>query len=178
MLNLFFIFLKIGAFSFGASATEVIIEAFTEKNKQLTLEDIRSGIAIAGLSPGPFHVNLVLHLGFRLRGLTGMVVALTGFLLPSLILAVFIGIFLLNNEVYTFLKENSGIVYGVIAAISGILANAILKLSANREDGWSSPLIILVAIVLLIVYDVPFLAIIVGSGLTYLAIRMVTELKS
>jgi len=69
-------FLKLGITSFGASTSEVIIENISEKKGWLSLDNIRSGIAVAGLSPGPFHINLVMNLGYQLCGFRGLLLSL------------------------------------------------------------------------------------------------------
>ena len=169
-------FLKIGIFSFGAATTEVIIENIVERKKLLTLDKVRDGIAIAGLSPGPFHINLVLHLGYRLRGVKGMMVALFSFIIPSIIVGIILSLLLLNEEIFSMLNDNPGIVRGVIATIAGILANAIIKLSVGQLKYWAENIIVLICLVSIVVLNLPFIAIILSGALLYLFYR--TKLKN
>jgi len=170
-----FTFLKVGLLSFGAATTEVIIENIVERKKHLDIDAVREGIAIAGLSPGPFHINLVLNLGYRLGGFKGMVIALLGFIFPSLVIGIIISLFFLNQTIFDFLNKNPGIVRGVIATVAGILANAIIKLSVGQLKYWAENIIVLVCLVAIVVLNLPFIIIIMSGAIMYLVYR--TKLK-
>ncbi len=85
--ELFWVFFKIGAISFGGfmALVSATADAFVDKKKLLTHEEMLDGMSLANLLPGPRGINCVVYVGYRLRGGLGAWVSAIGALLPSLI---------------------------------------------------------------------------------------------
>lgn len=169
--DIFIAFLKIGVQAFGAATGEVIIENLVERERRLEITDIRDGIAIAGLAPGPFHLNLVMNLGFNLGGLSGMLAALTGYILPSFLLACLAAILLSGGIIDHLLTERPGILRGLLAGIAGLLFNAILKLSRGIVVSNAALATVVLLPFLITRYQPPFALVIVGSGLIFVVVH-------
>ena len=86
-LALFFIFFKLGFFSFGGGYTMIplVEQQLRASGIEILPETISAITAIAGISPGPVGVNLAIGFGYELGGLLGVVAAFIGVALPSLI---------------------------------------------------------------------------------------------
>lgn len=93
--SLFFIFLKIGAFTFGGGyAMVALLEAeFVEKRGWLTQEEFLDMTAIAESTPGPMAVNSATYLGYRLGGVAGAAVSTIAVALPSFFIIYVISLF-------------------------------------------------------------------------------------
>ncbi len=85
MIQLFFSFLQIGAFSFGGgyAAMPLIQAQVVEKHAWLTLSDFADLVTIAEMTPGPIAVNAATFVGNQVAGIPGAVIATLGVILPS-----------------------------------------------------------------------------------------------
>jgi chromate transporter len=72
-LNLFSIFFKIGAFTFGGGYAMVpIMEREIVENKKLIDSEVFIDmLALAQASPGPIAVNTSIFIGYKLNGILG-----------------------------------------------------------------------------------------------------------
>lgn len=89
---LFFMFLKLGFFSFGGgySMIPLIEQALSDNAIDIAPDVVANITAIAGMSPGPVGVNLAIGFGYELAGIPGVISAALGVSLPSLITVVII----------------------------------------------------------------------------------------
>ncbi len=92
IIKLFFIFFKLGFFSFGGGYTMIplIEQQFESYGIKIAPEVLSGVIAISGTAPGPVGINLAMGFGYSLAGIVGMVATALGVTLPSLILIVLI----------------------------------------------------------------------------------------
>lgn len=86
--SLFWTFLKVGSTAFGGfmALISVVQSLVVERRRLLRQEDMLDGISLASMLPGPVAVNVVAYVGYRLRGVTGALVAATAVILPSFLL--------------------------------------------------------------------------------------------
>ena len=87
-LQLFCVFFKIGAFTFGGGYAMIpIIQRETVENKGwISDDDIHDIIAIAESTPGPIAINSATFVGYRVAGVFGAAFATFGVVLPSYLL--------------------------------------------------------------------------------------------
>ncbi len=87
LLQLFFAFLQVGAFSFGGgyAAMPLIQAQVIEKYGWLTNSDFADLVTIAEMTPGPIAVNSATFVGNQIAGIPGALVATLGVILPSCI---------------------------------------------------------------------------------------------
>ncbi|RKY05007.1 chromate transporter [Candidatus Poribacteria bacterium] len=83
-LKLFLIFLKLGAFIFGAGhALASAIQEEVVARGWLTAEDYQDGWAIASALPGPISIKMVTYTGYKVAGVWGAISSVLGYILPS-----------------------------------------------------------------------------------------------
>ena len=87
LLQLFFTFLKIGAFTIGGAYAMIplIRKEVCQKRGWISDEEFLDGLAAAQSCPGPISVNLSIYTGYHIRKGKGMVVAVLGTILPSFV---------------------------------------------------------------------------------------------
>lgn len=87
-LQLFFSFLKVGAFSFGGgyAALPLIQGEVIHKYQWLSTRQFMDLITISQMTPGPIAVNAATFVGMQLAGLPGAIAATAGCILPACIL--------------------------------------------------------------------------------------------
>ncbi len=101
LFDLFVLFMKIGAFSFGGGYAMIPLmqEEVILNRGWLTNQEFLDIVAVAQVTPGPIAVNAATYLGYRLEGILGAAVATTGVVLPSFVLVVLLArIFLLYQD--------------------------------------------------------------------------------
>lgn len=124
-INLFFTFLKIGAFTFGGGyAMLPLIRASIIENNWMDDDQILNFIAVSESTPGPFAINVSTYVGMESGGIFGSVLATLGVVLPSFI------IILIVAKLYDKFKTNKyvqGAMSGLKPAVIGFIATAVLS---------------------------------------------------
>ena len=94
-LELFWIFFKIGLFTFGGGYAMIpqIKEVVIEKKKWLTDDEMLDIIAIAESTPGPIAINSATYIGYKQNKILGSIFATLGVVLPSFLIIFFISLF-------------------------------------------------------------------------------------
>ena len=124
LIDLFFTFFKIGAFTFGGGyAMLPIIQREIVENKGLiSEEEFMDAIALAQASPGPVAVNTSVYVGYRIMGFKGAISSTLGAVLPSFIIILLIAAYFIkfrNNQIVerVFLGIRPAIVALILAAV-------------------------------------------------------------
>ena len=163
-LALFFTFLKVGLFSFGSATSEVVMEQVVERKKWLTPDEFRNSLSLAALVPGPFNVNMVAMTGNAIRGYPGVLVSVAGFVLPGLALAALLAVSLESEPVGRFLRENPGVIAGMLVAVAGLLFNVIINLGRRTLANPLHWIWVIGLAGLLYFVRLPFAAVILAAG--------------
>ena len=125
LLQLFWTFFKIGAFTFGGGyAMLPLIQAEVAAHGWMDAEELINFVAVSESTPGPFAVNISTFVGLRLVGIPGAICATLGVALPSFV------IILIVAKCFRRFK-NSRIVQGCMSglrpAVVGLIATALLS---------------------------------------------------
>ena len=117
-LQLFGIFFKIGAFTFGGGYAMVpLIEYETSERRNLISKDeITDIVAISESTPGPIAINSATFVGYRAGGVLGSAAATLGVVLPSFCLILLIAYFLRH------VMDNKYVQYAFFGIRAGVLA--------------------------------------------------------
>lgn len=121
LLLLFYVFFKVGLFTFGGGYAMIpLIEMETLSRGWITYDEIINFIGISEMTPGPFAVNMATFVGTTQAGFLGALVATIGVTLPSfiiiLLIAKFFHSFLEKKFVRTGLRGIQPVVVALIAA--------------------------------------------------------------
>ena len=95
-LNLFFVFFKVGLFSFGGgyAILPLMQHEVVDVNKWISFKEFMDIVAVSQITPGPISINLATHVGYRIGGTLGSTIATTSVVLPSIIIMIIIVVFL------------------------------------------------------------------------------------
>lgn len=96
--ELFYMFAKIGLFTFGGgyAMISIIEDTCVERKNWITHEEMMNMTVIAESTPGPIAINCATYVGYKLAGLLGAFVATFGMVLPSFVVIFAISKFLDN----------------------------------------------------------------------------------
>lgn len=172
-LQLFFTFLKIGAFTFGGgwAMISIIEKEIVDKKGWLERSEFLDLLAIAQAVPGILAVNISVVVGDRLKGMKGSVAAAAGTILPSFLIILAIAIFLTpelikNNEIV------SSIFKGIRPAVVALIIAPVLSSAKAAGITWKT-VVIPAGVALLIfsglpVVSNPIIYIIIGGVAGYI----------
>ena len=125
LLELFFVFFCIGAFTFGGGyAMLPLMQEQVLSRNWATEEELIHFIAVSESTPGPFAVNMATYVGAAQSGVLGSVCATLGVVLPSFI------VILIVAKCYDKFRNSrivKGCMSGLKPAVVGLIGNAFLS---------------------------------------------------
>lgn len=122
LIDIFVVFLKIGAFSFGGgyAMLPLIMQEVVNNNQWINKEDFINMVSISQITPGPIAINTATFVGYVVHGYKGSFIATFAVVLPSIILVAisfkFIQKFKENKYLKIFLNSITVVVVGLIGA--------------------------------------------------------------
>ena len=126
LLELFWTFFKIGAFTFGGGYAMLPLIQIEVVNKGwLANEAVINFVAVSESTPGPFAINMATYVGGEMGGILGAACATLGVVLPSVI------IILIVAKCYDRFKKSKlvkGAMSGLKPAVIGMIGTAVLSI--------------------------------------------------
>jgi chromate transporter len=133
--TLFWTFFKIACTSFGGfmAMISAVEREVVARRGLMRHEDMLDGISLASILPGPVAVNLVVYVGYRLRGGAGALVSALGAVLPS-----FAFIVLLSVAYFQWgqVPAVNKLFMGFIPAVTALIVSAAWNMSRKAVTGW------------------------------------------
>ncbi|MEG0918993.1 MAG: chromate transporter [Anaerovoracaceae bacterium] len=124
---LFWIFFKVGAFSFGGGLVMLpIIFQNIEDFGIMTVDEFSNLLALSQVTPGAIAVNAATYVGLEYAGLLGGIIATLGVVVPSY-LVIIIAMHFLDR--YKNSKVTLGMVAGIRPATVGLIGAAAVIIS-------------------------------------------------
>jgi len=165
IFKIFFIFFKIGSFTFGGgyAMLPIIKRELVDNLGWIREKDIYDYYAIGQSTPGIIAVNTATMTGYSLRGVKGAFAATIGFIMPSLIIITLIASFFKRfQQINLFQNAFAAIQIAVVALIIDI----VIKMWQKSDKSKISLLIFLLAFLLLAIFDLSPVFVILGSALS------------
>ena len=176
LLQLFIVFFKIGAFTFGGgwAMISIIEKEIVDKKRWVTKEEFLDLLAVAQSIPGILAVNMAVAVGDKIRGRRGAIISALGTIIPSFAMILFIAIFLTPDMI----KNNetlNNIFRGIRPAVVALIIAPVFKTAKVAKIGWKTVAIPIV-IALLIWSKLPYVSnpiifIVLGGLVGYLWLR-------
>ena len=146
--EIFLVFFKIGAFTFGGGYAMIPLIRNEVVNKKGWLEDeeFMDMLAIAQSMPGPISLNTALFVGSKRFGFKGSLFSAAGIILPSFI------VILLIAMVFTQFKENpvvERVFKGIRPAVVALIVAPLLSLGKSAGVRWKNlwiPVVVALAV--------------------------------
>ena len=172
--QLFWTFLKIGAFTFGGGYAMIplIEREAADRRGWVTGEDILEVVAIAESTPGPIAINAATFVGYRVCGLVGAVCATLGVVLPSF------AIILAIARVLSAFEGLAAVQYAFRGIRAGVLALIVRALWSMYRKCPRQPLAYLIAagaFLCAAVFGVDVLLVIIGCALFGLVTTLIAR---
>ncbi len=151
LTRIFFVMLRIGAFTFGGGYAMIpqMSRDFVDKQGWVTKEEIVDLVAVAQSLPGILAVNASIMVGYRVAGRWGAVVACIGSILPSFVLLA------LLTPLYHVVIDNRfvlGAMKALRAAVAGLLLATVFRLFPATVARLRDVILFLVALALMFIF--------------------------
>jgi len=178
--ELFLVFFKIGAFTFGGGYAMIPLIRNEVVNKKGWLEDgeFMDMLALAQSMPGPISLNTAIFVGRKRSGFKGSLFSSAGIILPSFV------IILLIAMVFTQFKDDPAVervFKGIRPAVVALIAAPLLGLGKSAGVKWKNlwiPVGVALSVWLLKVSPIfIILAAILLGVLHYVYLKRVTKKK-
>ena len=148
-LELFLIFFKIGAFTFGGGyAMLPLIQQEMLSHNWMDLEQLVNFVAVSESTPGPLAVNLASFVGAETGGLLGAGCATIGVVLPSFLIILLVAKFYRAFQTNTLVK---GCMNGLRPTVVGMIGASLLSVAGSAFSLSAGVVPLVLAVVLLAV---------------------------
>lgn len=123
-------FLRLGFISFGGPAMiQYINQTVVKDKKWLNQEEFTKGLVICQSLPGAVIVNTSAYYGYQLRGLLGMLVSFSAFLLPAFSIML---VFSMSYKLSQNLQIVMAVFQGLEVVVVAIVVNACVRFCLDR----------------------------------------------
>ncbi len=177
IMQLFGIFLKIGAFTFGGGYAMIplIQREVAENRKWITDDDILEIVAIAESTPGPIAINSATFVGYRVAGFFGAFFATLGVVLPSFAIILLVSALLRQFQA---LKAVQYAFNGIRAGVLALILKALWTMYKKSPKGIISYIVMAGALICTAFFDLPILFVLLGCAAFGLISSIIIERRS
>lgn len=164
IIQIFFSFLKIGAFSFGGgyAMLPVIQREIVETHKWISAKQFIDIIGISQMTPGPIAINSATFVGFKVSGIAGSIAATVGVITFSFIL-----VSIANHYILKFKESNimKSALAGMRPAMIGLIISVFFSLGRESYNDVKSIIIGIITLGLLLSNKLNPILVIIISGI-------------
>lgn len=170
-------FAQIGLLSFGGPAAQISVmhRELVEDRRWMEEDGFLSALSFCMMLPGPEAMQLASYCGWRLRGVSGGVIAGLFFVLPgALVMLVLAALY----ARFGHFPLSEALFSGIKATVTLVVIQALLRLgkkALGRADRWA---LALAAFVLIAFFSIPFPFIVLGAAIYGAATAEITETSS
>ena len=161
--DIFWVFVKIGLLSFGGPAGQIALmhRILVDEKEWLDEQSFLNALNFCMLLPGPEAMQLATFAGWRLRGISGGLIAGGLFVLPGALVMLILSI---SYVAFSGTSMLSGIFLGVKAAILVVVVQALITLSRRALTQTQHYVISGAAFVGLFFLNLSYPVIVIASG--------------
>jgi len=143
LLKIFWLFTKVALFSWGGGpASLALMQRLTTDAGWVSSAEFADAVALSNALPGPIAPQVSAYIGYKLAGVPGAVAGVTGTVLPTTLLMLFmVALFFKAKDslyVRAMLKAVRPVVVGLLLWTAYDMAAAVLN---AKKIGWSAALV-------------------------------------
>lgn len=164
-LELYFAFVKIGAFTFGGGLAMMPImqRELIEKRGWVSEEELVDYFAIGQSTPGIIAVNVATFIGYKKLGWLGGVIGTLGVVTPSWVIIMLLAGAISSVDKYPLAQRA---LRGINVAVAALLTSVIVKFTKKTIKNFWNALFMLAAFILIYFFKVQSVFIILASLVT------------
>jgi chromate transporter len=172
--GLFLSFLKIGTVGFGGGLAVIanIRTLAVQQRRWLTEQEFASGFALGQTLPGTSAGNIATYVGLKIRGWRGAGVAMSGFILPSMLMMIVLAILYRHLR---YLPDTDRLFNGLNAAVVALIIVTAWRMGRNSLiKPWQWLLAVLACIVVAF-FSATVIEVVLAAGLVGIFIDSFAE---
>lgn len=165
ILKLFFSTLYLSAFTFGGGYVIITLmkKKFVDQYHWIDEEEMLDLVAIAQSAPGPIAVNGAIVVGYKLAGISGLLMSILGTVLPPFVILSAVSFF------YAAFRENLYIAMmleGMQAGVGAVIASVVFEMGEGivRGKNVTSILIMILSFAAVYLLNISAVYIILACG--------------
>ena len=165
LLNLFWVFAKIGAVTFGGgyAMLPILTRELVDKRGWTTEEEITDYFAVGQCTPGVIAVNVATFIGHKQKGVLGGIFATLGVVFPSLIIISIIAAVLAGFAENEYVKHAFA---GIRIVVCALILTSVIKLSKKAIIDWIGAAIFAATAILSVVLNLsPILFVVISAAI-------------
>ncbi len=159
-------FLKIGATTFGGfmALIAVVQRQVCEIDRRLPEEELLDGISLASVLPGPVAFNVVVYVGYKLRGIGGAAIAFIAILIPSFLLILLLSFLYFTYGQTPVVRKIFETILPVVTGLIAAVGYTMCRKQISTKIQWLIFIVAFLAIIFIKGY-LTTLCVIIGGGL-------------
>ncbi len=172
--DIFWIFFKIGAFTFGGGMAmlPLIQREVVDKRDWVTEAEILDIFAISQSVPGVIAINSAIFIGNRLIGTSGAVAATLGVVLPAFLSIIMVITILIGLKGNVIVEK---VFTGIRAAAAALILLAAWKLGKTAIQGKIGYLIAIIAFGMIVVFNIHAMWAVIFGAVAGIAVWLINK---
>ncbi|MDR2917501.1 MAG: chromate transporter [Tannerella sp.] len=163
-LQLFWSFFKIGAFTLGGGYAMIplIEQEVVGRRRWISSEEFSETLTLAQSAPGPISVNSAVFVGYKMRGMKGVLMTVLGTVVPSFVVILVIAMFfsdIRNNEVV------ERIFSGLRPAVVALIAVPVVNMLKKKNFAWKIVSIAIISAIAVAWLKISPIVVIITAGI-------------
>ena len=169
LLELYWIFFKVGLFTFGGGYTmlPLLQKEIVEKKKWLTSEEIIDFYTLSQCTPGIIAVNVSTYIKKKKKRYWGGIISALGVATPSIIVITVIAAVLTN---FLHIKEVAYAFAGIRVAVAALVIVTIVDMYKKSVVDWLCIILYIASFLLSVLTSISPVFIVLGAGITGLVL--------
>lgn len=163
LFELFIIFLRIGASTFGGGYAMLpsIQKEFVYKKKWATDEEVMDYYAISQCTPGIIAVNTAIFIGYKRKGIIGGIVSTLGMITPSISIITIIAVFFKQFQDILIVQQAFG---GIRVAVAALIVSTVINMASRTVKDWLGIILFILSFLAIAVFKIsPIIAIVIAA---------------
>ncbi len=153
LLELFLVFFKIGAITFGGGLAMLpfLESELSVKRKWATREDLLNYYAISQVTPGIIAVNVSTFIGYKRHKIVGGIIGTLGVITPSIVIITLIAMFLSNFSENQIAQKAFA---GINIAVAALLTKVSWTFAKGAFKKWYHAIIAIIVFIIIFICKV------------------------
>ncbi len=162
--QIYFTFFKMGAITFGGgyAMLPILQNEVVAKKRWVTEVDLLNYYSIGQCTPGIIAVNAASFIGYKLRGLSGLVSATLGLMTPSIGLVLLVAMVLRQYMDSPYLQWAFG---GIRIGVLALIVNTVINMWRGSVRYWRDYAVFIGAALLLFVGRLPAVGVVIVAAI-------------
>jgi len=176
LAELFFLFARIGAVTFGGgyAMLPILQRELVEKRQWAENEELTDYYAIGQCTPGIIAVNVATFIGYKRRGTGGAIAATLGVVFPSMVIISIIAAFIRNFADLAVVKNAFA---GIRACVCVLILNTVVKLWKGAVKDLPAFCIFAVIFLVAVFTSFPAAVLVILAGITGISVKRIRSAK-